>query len=741
MDNPLQETAGGFTFSAMNTKWLSTLAIALLPAAMVVSQPATADEFCVGSDCEITFSYTGDYQTWSPPPGAKDVNFEIYGAAGGRGGAGGYVSGSLTQLPETLYIFVGGVGQMGSGVSGGFNGGGGTGGNSGTEGAGGGASDIRLDQSLTSRIVVAGGGGGGGGEAGGNGGAGGLESAAAGGSGQGSGGGGANQSSGGFAGASNGGFQPATAGSFGVGGTGGFSTFSGGGGGGGGWYGGGGGGADDNTCCSDGGAGGGGSSYADPNYTSNVQHQAGVNWGQAWITIRYTLAPYISYMDLIQINGQRAVFTLEASEQIVGLAEEDVVVSGAGCEISSLTIEGTLIYGAITGCESGEVTLTLNAESFGQQALGPMTPVSRSLYFDATPPQFSFTPEPFVSSSSNQVVGFETDQTAVLGAEDFEYLGCQSLEVEQNQLFLSGCSEGDASVTLKPNTLADIWQNSGPLEPMTFSFQIDQTAPVATWSDVVIEGSGPFTYSAALSFSERVVVENLALAFASTADCETGNELLDDQLLVWAECDYASLEWSFAGQVWDLAGNQMQQTSLTAQVSHEGPEVVAEPAPQPAPSPVVISPPRRISIPTPVVVAPPATESEPLTQSSAISQSEPVSASPETSSAEAPVQAAVESEPETQSPISVPISQPEPLSSIPVEEIDELEVFVPIEEIRVIQEPTAEPQASPTDEPLVAQPVAGPALETEQPGFPWLPVGLMLGLGVLGFGAWRFSGR
>ena len=235
MDNSLQEIAGSFTFLAMKNKWLATLALALLPTAMVVPQSVANTPNCIGSDCEVTFVYTGEYQTWSPPSGAVNVRFELYGAAGGRGGAGGKVEGVFTELPETLFIYVGEVGGMGTGIDGGFNGGGPSGGNSGTEGAGGGASDIRLSESLQSRIVVAGGGGGGGGEAGGNGGHGGEVFAAHGGSGQASGGGGGSPSAGGFAGASNGGYQQATVGQFGQGGAGGFSTFAGGGGGGGGW--------------------------------------------------------------------------------------------------------------------------------------------------------------------------------------------------------------------------------------------------------------------------------------------------------------------------------------------------------------------------------------------------------------------------------------------------------------------------------------------------------------------------
>ena len=227
MDNSLQEIAGSFTFLGMNKSWLSKVFIALLPATLAVPLAAQADSNCVGSECEVVYDFTSEGQVFDVPQGAKNIRFQIYGASGGRGAAGGLVSGTIINPPETLYIYVGGAGRMGAGAQGGFNGGGGSGGNSGTEGSGGGASDIRLSQALDSRIAVAGGGGGGGGEAGGSGGQGGDTFGGNGVSGQASGGSGGTPDRGGTAGASNGGFSSATAGSFGQGGRGGYSSFGG----------------------------------------------------------------------------------------------------------------------------------------------------------------------------------------------------------------------------------------------------------------------------------------------------------------------------------------------------------------------------------------------------------------------------------------------------------------------------------------------------------------------------------
>lgn len=134
----------------------------------------------------VTFNYTGEYQTWTAPFSAK-YKIEAWGAAGGggainnhtsasSGGLGGYAEATFKILEGTnLYIYAGGKGSYGSGSSsyggavGGWNGGG-NGGNSGS-GSGGGATDVRMTptsaknvwnelNSLYSRIIVAGGAGG-----------------------------------------------------------------------------------------------------------------------------------------------------------------------------------------------------------------------------------------------------------------------------------------------------------------------------------------------------------------------------------------------------------------------------------------------------------------------------------------------------------------------------------------------------------------------------------------------------
>jgi uncharacterized repeat protein (TIGR02543 family)/prepilin-type N-terminal cleavage/methylation domain-containing protein len=283
-----EPTRSGSTFLGWNTIQDGTGTLYNPGSSVSLSQSATYyARWSTTGDVSQTFEYTGSGVYYTAPAAAENLTFTISGAAGGRGGMGGRVTGEFINDPTGFWVFVGGEGIINADAPGGWNGGGRSGGSRGNEGSGGGASDIRSGTGLSERIVVAGGGGGGGGYAGAAGGVGGNLVAQNGGSGQGGGGGGGRENSGGSAGASNGG-SSAQSGGFGVAGTGGSSWNAGGGGGGGGWYGGGGGGGDDDSCCADGGGGGGGSSFANTSLVKNISHQAGVQNGAGRITISYS---------------------------------------------------------------------------------------------------------------------------------------------------------------------------------------------------------------------------------------------------------------------------------------------------------------------------------------------------------------------------------------------------------------------------------------------------------------------
>ena len=117
-----------------------------------------------------TFSYTGNYITWTVPAGNTSITVQVKGAEGGNntqgsnnpGGEGGDVVGTYPVTPgQALRIYIGGTT---SSATGGWNGGGnGAPNGPGYGKGGGGASDIRVSPyALANRIFVGAGGGGGG---------------------------------------------------------------------------------------------------------------------------------------------------------------------------------------------------------------------------------------------------------------------------------------------------------------------------------------------------------------------------------------------------------------------------------------------------------------------------------------------------------------------------------------------------------------------------------------------------
>jgi len=111
------------------------------------------------------FHYTGFEQSFKAPSGVTQVRIVAKGASGGgncgtcQAGTGGLVRATITVTPgETLYVFVGGAGGLGTG---GFNGGGEGGKGKFAGYGGGGAADVREGgDALRNRVIIAAGGGG-----------------------------------------------------------------------------------------------------------------------------------------------------------------------------------------------------------------------------------------------------------------------------------------------------------------------------------------------------------------------------------------------------------------------------------------------------------------------------------------------------------------------------------------------------------------------------------------------------
>ena len=625
---------------------------------------AKAAEFCEGGQCEVIFNKTEQFETWQVPSGVSEIQFEVYGAQGGaNGGLGGFVSGTLTNLPAELTIVVGGEGSRGSNLDGGYNGGGFSGGRDGNPGSGGGASDIRFGSELADRVVVAGGGGGFGGPVGGSGGAGGGEIASDGAAGQGGAGAGGNQLSGGAGGRSNSGNTNGASGRLGVGGEGGY-TFSGygGGGGGAGYYGGGGGGADTDTCCLDAGGGGGGSSFADSNVTSNVTFQPGYQAGDGKIVLRYSIPATITDFSYIQTSPTEASVSLAFDSAVTGVEVADFTVTG--CADTTLSGADASYNLALTGCEANASVL-IPAGSFGAGSNTPTTERALPLSLDQTPPDVSFQHPETVSSDGFQIV-VTTDATAVIDETAISSIDCVVSSVaEANELMVttSGCPEGNVAVNFESGFLTDSIGNSSLTQSRSIQVLVDTISPTVSAgeneiNEVEIEGQRAIRTLSPVSFSESVLTFD-DFVFNGSDQCLPSHTLGDGVInLITELCPSGEISWFLAaGSLVDSAGNSAPVTDLVIAL-----QIPALESPEPAPAPEVVQPPVVQPAPGPVFIPTPEPEPEPAPDPEPEAQPEPeLDQEPEVP-ADPAVDSLVETDPEP---------QPEPVQpSEPSEEND-----------------------------------------------------------------------
>ena len=467
----------------LRKKYLHLFSALALSFGVLSPLPASASvvESCVGNDCTVTFTFSGEMNTFNPPKNAKNLTFELLGAQGGRsGGGGGKVTGSLTEIPEVLYIFVGGAGLSGNNSPGGFNGGGAGGSGSNSEGSGGGATDIRTGLELSSRIVVAGGGGARGAGTGSGGGLGGGLIALSGRTAQGFGGAGGSQEAAGVGGAPNGSGTAGLEGSFGVGGAGGSSSLFGGGGGGGGYFGGGGGGSDSDPCCSDAGGGGGGSSYTDANLVSNVVHTQGTRLGSGQVVLAYQLAPEVLSISS-QTLGNQLSFQIEFGETVSGFEISDLEInhSEGSCVSSQLSGSGQSYQLLLTDCEDGQVWIAVKPDAvLSFEVSGPITSFSSStVIIDTVAPSATW--------SQASSVGSNLEFTEPITALDLSAIEissnsetCSLLSVSQQDattwlVSTTGCEQSNFTLSLQALSVSDASGNLGPQSAASTSFQAE----------------------------------------------------------------------------------------------------------------------------------------------------------------------------------------------------------------------------------------------------------------------------
>ncbi len=488
----------------------------------VIPASATYVESCYEQNCTIWFSHTGEIQTWHPPINARNMTFQVSGGQGGKsGGQGGRVTGTLTQIPSTLYIAVAGAGITGQSAAGGFNGGGQAGSGSNNEGSGGGSSDIRLGTNVESRIVVAGGGGGRGAGITPTPSPGGGIFAAAGKDGQGQGGGGGSQTSGGYGGAANGTGTSGAAGSLLTGGTGGSSNLYGGGGGGGGYFGGGGGGSDTDSSGNDAGAGGGGSSFADPYYTSNVTHFTGVKSGHGMVMIEYQLVPlFQSIGSETQLTNSSVVdFQIELSDPFPNFSASHIEIVGdpGTCQTGTLSGSGTSLLYTVTDCVDGQVGISIPANSIAAQGYsGPETTQSSAMVFvDRTAPEvleITQQDSELIIPITEPVLQPETDSYSFTSSKSACQLDSVTASSDQTWLAaLIGCEGSSFTFTILANSVADLAGNTGPAADSSFAVAVPEPAALAL-PPVIPSSPNPSSFLGAPArerLAPEVTLENL----------------------------------------------------------------------------------------------------------------------------------------------------------------------------------------------------------------------------------------
>jgi hypothetical protein len=598
----------------LRMKKIIALISSLLVASLGVvgfSAQAGADIVCIQGQCEEEFLFTGEPQSWIVPQGINEVHFEVYGGQGGaNGGLGGFVSGTLNKLPTELIIYVGGEGLRGPYSEGGFNGGGASGGKYGKPGSGGGASDIRLTDDLSQRIVVAGGGGGYGGPVGGHGAPGGGEVADDGSAGQGGAGAGGSHLAGGAGGVSHESEENGGAGTLGFGGAGGTGSISaGGGGGGGGYFGGGGGGADSDVCCLDAGGGGGGSSFADSDFAHGVSFNPGTNSGNGRVLLRYQVPATVTDFSFSQVTSDSGIVLISFDYPVAGIGIDDFQISG--CEQVVLAGAEDQYILEVSGCEQ-LATVIFEKNSTGENLDGPEDVVELELNFDQQGPDISFN-HPVFSSQDEFQIEVQLDQSAFLNTDAITATGCElDTEILDSSLVvnLHSCVEGVVKVVFGTNLVSDSFGNYSLLTPKDIDVLVDLSPPAlevleSTIEQVEVDGRTLIETKSGVVFGEQV--SHLKEVQVSAPDgclvsIESDNESLSLSSL---GCSPGELNWIFpSGLVSDRVGHTAPEQQF--QISLEIPEV----APLTSSTPIVIQPPTAPPTPPSIPVIDSTTEEE-----------------------------------------------------------------------------------------------------------------------------------
>jgi hypothetical protein len=216
------------------------------------------------------------------------------------------------------------------------------------------------------------------------------------------------------------------------------------------------------------------------------------------------------------------------------------------------------------------------------------------------------------------IENLEKDDYEVTAGCSIGYLEIQGATA---QVELVECPPGLVTLTLKSNSMG--LGTIGPIRDLKFELEIDATEPTATFSDIQIEGSGPFTYTTLLRFSEVVEFDADKLRFSANASCNTSIVEISEGLRLRASCPYADLSWTLpARSLKDSAGHLGPSRDVRISVANPAPPPVTPPVSVPVlpPAPIPVLPPAP-ALPPIMVPPPPPIESTAPTESATVSES------------------------------------------------------------------------------------------------------------------------
>ncbi|MCY4170723.1 MAG: Ig-like domain-containing protein, partial [Bacteroidetes bacterium] len=219
--------------------------------------------------------------------------------------------------------------------------------------------------------------------------------------------------------------------------------------------------------------------------------------------------------------------TFTFSEPVSGFEPEDVAVTGA----KKGTFSGSgQIYTQVvnpSGSKDIEITVKANSATDGSIA-GPMSPVTVSVVWDATPPTLSIggLPDRINSTAtltatftfSEQVTGFETSSVTVSGGSKGDLTGSGASYAME----ITPSGNSDVVVSVAANVATD-GVNTGPTTQQSFTSEWDSSPPILTITGVPETITTTTSFTASFTFSEDVSgfeIDDIEIESASSGDLQ-----------------------------------------------------------------------------------------------------------------------------------------------------------------------------------------------------------------------------